>query len=133
MFGTYADAVFAHQNALKAVFRLPEMKTFFVDWDEYAASMVSGLRMSYGVHPEYRQYVVAIAEELSREGEFFRTRWQEDDPLIIPTIEKELNHPALGLLRMIQVVTILAEAPDLTMVEFLPADDESTAKLARLK
>ena len=130
MFGNHAAEFFSHGNAMTPIFEMPEMKAFFVDWAEYATSMVSGLRMTYAVHSYLREYVRSLADTLCERDELFRTQWMKDDPLVIPTIEKELEHPSLGRLRMIQVITIVVEAPNLTMVEFLPADDETRAKLA---
>lgn len=127
MLGSHARAFFATGNAMLAIFSIPEMKQFFVDWQEYTRSTVSGLRMSYGVHPEYRAYVVSWAERMSAADEYFQTLWNKDDPLVIPTIEKEIDHPELGRMRMIQVNTVLVEAPHLTTAEFLPADDATRA------
>lgn len=131
MFGEYAAEFFSAENAMTSIFGMPGMRTFFVDWNEYATTVVSGLRMSYSVHPYLRDYITSLAETLSEQDELFRTQWMKDDPLVIPTIEKELEHPSLGRLRMIQVITVVVEAPNITMVEFLPADDDTAAKLAK--
>lgn len=130
MFGAHAAEFFANENAMMPIFGMPEMKTFFADWNEYASTVVSGLRMSYAVHPYLREHITSLAETLSEKHEFFRTCWVKDDPLVVPTIEKELEHPSLGRLRMIQAITVVVEAPNITMVEFLPADDDTRAKLA---
>lgn len=132
MFGDHATEFFAAGNGLTPIFGMEEMRTFFVDWDEYASSVVSGLRMSYSVHSYLREYITELADALCERDEFFRTHWWKDDPLVIPAIEKELEHPAVGGLRMIQVVTVVVEAPNITMVEFMPADDETQAKLESL-
>lgn len=131
MFGSHAAEFFSHSNGLNPIFGMPEMRKFFVDWDEYATSMVSGLRMSYAVHSYLRGYILDLAAKVSEQDELFRTQWMKDDPLVIPTIEKEIEHPSLGRLRMIQVITVVVEAPNITMVEFLPADDATRASLAR--
>lgn len=130
MFGDHATEFFSHGNGMTPIFGMPEMRTFFTDWAEYANSMVSGLRMSYAVHSYLREYITHLANDLCERDETFRTQWMKGDPLVIPTIEKELEHPSLGRLLMIQVITIVVEAPNLTMVEFLPADDETREKMA---
>lgn len=132
MLGAYATDFYAAANPVKSVFHDPAMKTFFIDWDEYARSIVSGLRMSYGVHPDFREYIEATARELAGKDTYFHELWYLDDPLTVPTIEKDLHHSQLGPIRMIQVVTVVVEAPHLTMVEFLPADEETRTKLATL-
>lgn len=130
LLGDYSDAFFRTCNAAISVIRLPEMKTFFADWDEYARSIASGMRMSYGVHAEYRNYLSNLADDLAAENTVFADQWHKDDPLVTATIEKELNHTSLGTLRMIQIVNVIVEAPQLTQVEFLPADEATAAKYA---
>ena len=119
-------------NAVVAVFRIPRMKHFFADWNEFASTLVSGLRMSYGVHPDYREYISRFAAGMSEGDEFFHSLWMKDDPLVMPTIEKDLDHPALGHLRIIQIATVVVEAPKFTMVEWLPANEETREKLAAI-
>lgn len=128
--GAHGSEFLGTGNAVVSVFQIPQLKEYFVDWQEYAASMVSGLKMSYGVHPEYREYVAAFGERMSAEHEFFRNLWEKDDPLMVPTIEKELNHPTLGRLRIYQIITLIVEATNFTMAEWLPADDETREKLS---
>lgn len=130
MFGEHAEEFFSQKNGMLTIFGMPEMRTFFVDWDEYATSMVSGLQMSYAVHSYLREYIMELVQDLSKRDDLFHTQWMKDDPLVIPAIEKDIEHPALGRLRMIQVITVVVEARNITMVEFLPADDETRSKLA---
>lgn len=117
-------------NAVVSVFRIPQLRTYFADWNEFATTLVSGLRMSYGVHPDYREYITEFAAEMSDGDEFFHTLWMNDDPLVSPTIEKDLEHPVLGSLRILQIATVVVEAPKFTMVEWLPADEATREKLA---
>lgn len=130
--GEHAAEFLGTGNAVVSIFRNPQVKMFFADWTEYATTLVSGLRMSYGVHPNYREYVSRFAAEMSVDDEFFRTLWEKDDPLVVPTIEKDLEHPALGRIRVIQIATVVVEAPTFTMVEWLPADEETRARLDSL-
>lgn len=128
--GEHASEFLETGNAVVSIFRIPRLKHFFIDWNEYASTLVSGLRMSYGVHPDYREYITRFAAEMSEDNEFFHTLWMNDDPLVMPTIEKELAHPSLGQLRIIQIATVVVEAPKFTMVEWLPADEATREKLA---
>lgn len=130
LFNTFANNIFASGNALISAFVESDMERLFVDWDEYARSMVSGLRMSYAVHADMRDYILDLANNLSDQNQRFAELWNEDDPLVVPTIEKEIAHPSLGRLNVIQVITVVVEAPKITKVDFLPANDETRDKLA---
>lgn len=130
--GEHAQNYLETGNVVVSVFEIPDMKDYFVDWQEFATSLVSGLRMSYGVHADFREYVARFAEKMCERDDFFRELWEKDDPLMLPTIEKELNHPSLGRLRIFQVITLIVEATTFTMAEWLPADEETRAKLASL-
>lgn len=132
MLGQYASRFLGSGNGAVSVFRIPEMRDFFVDWSEYSSSLVSGMRMAYSLHTEYRDYVVGLAESLARVDEVFNRLWARDDALVKPTILKELAHPTRGRLRMFQVVTDIVEAPYLNKLEFIPADEETTEKLKKI-
>lgn len=132
MFDVYAAEFFSYSNGMTPIFGMPEMRTFFADWKEYATSMVSGLRMSYAVHSYLRGHILELAEELAGKDELFRTQWLKDDPLVVPKIEKDIQHPSLGLMRIMQVITVVVEAPNIMMVEFLPADDATKARMASI-
>lgn len=129
MLGEAAEPFVAAGNAVYAFFDLPHFRTLFPNWEAYASSFPSGMRMAYGVHPRYRAYITSVARQLSARNDFFRRMWEADDPLMVPSVEQELHHPTLGTLRLFQVVTSVVAQPDLTLVEFLPADEETNARL----
>lgn len=131
-FGRHMDAVLATGNAARSVFCLPELRAFINDWDDYAASAVSFLRMSWSMHAEFREYVERLAYDLSLHSESFRVLWGKDDPLARVTLEKSLNHPTLGTMQVLQILTDIVEASPLTRIEFFPADTESTGKMRQL-
>lgn len=122
----------ANRNSATMVFRHPPMREFFVDWLPYVSSVVSGLRMSYAMFPDYRDYIDSIAKQLEATDQIFNDLWNKDDPLVKPTFEKQLNHPELGMLNVLQILTDIVEAPSLTRVEFIPADAETREKFERL-
>lgn len=119
-------------NLVRIVFKEPGMRDFISDHSAMAASVVSGTKMFFAVNPEYRNRIEALGEELSEGDEYFTSMWQQDDPLVAATIEKEFNHPVLGKLNINQILTDIVEARNLTKIDFLPADEATRTKLAEL-
>lgn len=120
------------RNSAVTIFQQPGVRDFIEDWEAYAATVVSGMRMSYAMYPEYRAYIDEIARNLEASDSHFRTLWQSDDPLVVPTIEKQFNHPDVGTLSVLQILNDIVEAPGLTRIDFTPADDDTRRKFTRM-
>lgn len=132
LFDHHMEHLIASGSAARAVFLVPGLRTFIQEWDDYAATVVSFLRMSWAMNPEYRDYTERLADALARDSEVFRMLWEQDDPLARVTLEKSLDHPKLGTMRVLQILTDIVEASPLTRIEFFPADEESAEKMHRL-
>lgn len=132
LFGSFRPEFSAQRNGAISIFSLPGIRTFIEDWEAYAASFVSGLKISYAIFPSYRDHLDDLAHRLREKEKLFGELWDQDDPLVKPTMEKTFHHSELGELYMLQILTDIVEAPNLTRVEFLPANDETAAKLQRL-
>lgn len=133
MFGGLASDVLSYPNAFEPVLAIPELKLFFLDWEEYTSSMLSGLRMSYAVYADLRDHILNLVSTLAEHNDFILERWTADYPLVVPKLEKAIDHPELGLLSMAQITTFVVEAPQVLKVEYLPADEESQAKWANYR
>ncbi len=129
LFGPYISRFLRNRNAADTIFGEPGLRTFFNPWLDYAASMVSGLKMSYALFPDFRDQIEVVAHRVEQTDETFRTLWHKADPLVKPTIEKVFNHPTLGELQVYQILTDLVEAKWLTRIEFIPANDETAEKM----
>lgn len=132
LFRTLSPDFAPKSNGAVSIVELPTMREFIVDWESYAASLVSGMKMSYAMCPNYRNYIDQIVRRLEASDPLFRELWNEPDPLIRPTIEKQFTHPEAGTLNVLQILTDIVEAPGLTRVEFIPADEETRTKLENL-
>lgn len=119
-------------NGAASVFQSKTAKEFIPDWLAYARSVVSGIKMNYAMFPSWRAYIDSLTDRLAAEDEVFHELWNQDDPLVKPTIEKELSHPELGELNVMQVLIDIIEAPSLTRIDFKPADETTRQKFARL-
>lgn len=121
-----------NRNAAEVVFTLPAFKEFVPEWHQYAITVVSGIKINYAIFPAWRDYIDTVSKDLSNLSDLFAERWGLDDPLVTPTIEKVFHHPELGILNVRQILTDIIEAPGLTRVEIIPADDETRQKFGRL-
>ena len=129
LFGVYLSRFLRNRNAADTVFGEPGLRSFFEPWSEYAASMVSGLKMSFALFPDFRDQIEDVAARVRTTDDTFRQLWDQSDPLVRPSIEKILRHPVLGELQVYQILTDLVEAKWLTKVEFIPANEETAAKM----
>lgn len=120
------------RNGATSIFQLATVREFIVDWEPYAASLVSGLRMNYAGYPDYRDYIDALVRRLESADSLFNTFWNLPDPLVKPTIEKQFRHPDLGLLNVRQILTEILEAPWLTRIEFIAADEETRQRFQHM-
>lgn len=132
LFGAYISKFLRNRNAADTIFGEPELKSFFTPWADYAASMVSGLKVSYALFPDFRDHIEAVASRVQASDETFRQLWHKADPLVPPTIEKVFQHPTLGELQVYQILTDLVEAKWLTKIEFIPANAETAAKMGSM-
>lgn len=132
LLGPLSREILINQNSAISIFQLHGLTDFIVDWRDYAASLVSGLKMSYAIFLDHRDYIDQLAAHLESEDATFRELWSQPDPLLKPTLEKEFRHPVLGEIRLLQILTDLWEAKPFTKIEFFPADDETREKMRKL-
>ncbi len=64
--------------------------------------------------------------------EQFATWWNEPTVKLRSAVEKIVNHPKVGQLRLEQTVFPVADNPDLDMVVTMPLDEDTVTKLDRL-
>lgn len=116
------------RNGAVSIFQVPAVREFIEDWHSYAASLVSGIKMSYAMFPDWRDHIDNIVERLETTDPVFHQLWSQDDPLVPPTIEKQFHHPEYGILNVKQILTDIVEAPSLTRIDFTPSDDDTRRK-----
>jgi hypothetical protein len=94
--------------------------------------VVSGLKMSYAMFPDARDQIDEVVGGLVQTNAYFAELWAQDDPLVKPTIEKQYKHPGVGQVNVLQILTDIVEAPGLTRIEIIPADEETRYKFERI-
>ena len=120
------------RNSARFIFNVPAARDFTVEWEAYAASLVSGMKVSYAMFPGWRDYVDGIAQELCSTDEYFNRLWHLDDPLVRPTFDKQFDHPSAGILNVKQILSDIVDVPGLTRIDFIPVDGETRRKFEHM-
>lgn len=132
LFGSMSPQFAPRRNGAVSIFQLPAVREFIEDWHLYATSLVSGIKMSYAMFPNWRDYIDNLVKRLETTDPLFQQLWNQDDPLVAPTIEKQFNHPEYGILNVNQILTDIVEVPGLTRIDFTAADDDTRSKFIRM-
>ncbi|EWC58080.1 HigA protein (antitoxin to HigB) [Actinokineospora spheciospongiae] len=85
----------AERNAALMLFRHPDARDFFPDWEQAAASTVSGLRAELGSLPEHGR-VNQVVWGLRESSPDFRRLWDAQDVVDGPHGVKRINNPEVG-------------------------------------
>jgi transcriptional regulator with XRE-family HTH domain len=122
----------AERNILWLTFTESRGAGLFLDWDGEASSLVGQLRVNLARHPDDPRGPELLATMRAADAKF-RRLWDEHTISRFETARKHLRHPALGPIAL-DYTKLRAVADDqLSLVAFLPADDESVTKLDRLR
>lgn len=99
-----ADMVFAPfattTNVALMVFTDPAARSFYVDWNRAAESIVGGLRDGAG-HEPHDPRLDAVVAELSPASDTFARLWERHDIRAKDTEFKQLRHPDVGMLDIV--------------------------------
>lgn len=117
-------------NVAWVMFNSPFLAAYLVDWDSHAKRIVAQCR----AHWAGREHDPEIRKILDRMlgVEQFATWWNEPTVKLRSAVEKIVNHPKVGQLRLEQTVFPVADNPDLDMVVTMPLDEDTVTKLDRL-
>ncbi|WP_058046805.1 helix-turn-helix transcriptional regulator [Streptomyces roseifaciens] len=121
----------ADRNLLRFVFLAPRARDLLDDWPGQARALLEQYRAGADRHagdPEFG----ALTRELAERSEEFRTWWDTHDVADFRPARRAFNHPRLGRLSFDYVKLAAADAPGLSLVACLPADDETAGKLPHL-
>jgi transcriptional regulator with XRE-family HTH domain len=104
-------------NSLRAAFLEPEMREFYVDWDEMTAKVVAYLR-SVIVPAMDDPRVLELIGELSLHSDRFRTLWAKQDVRQKTSGQTRLNHPQVGALDLHYEKLALPGAPGQMLITY---------------
>jgi transcriptional regulator with XRE-family HTH domain len=104
-------------NAARFLFLDPRARTFYVDWESVAGSVVAALRGTAGRNP-YDRAMSDLIGVLSMRSEEFRARWASHDVRFHRSGTKRLQHPLVGDLTLAYESLELPADPSLTLVTY---------------
>src|SRR5687767_4517117 len=104
-------------NAARFLFLDPRARTFYVDWESVAGSVVAALRGTAGRNP-YDRAMSDLIGVLSMRSEEFRARWASHDVRFHRSGTKRLQHPLVGDLTLAYESLELPADPSLMLVTY---------------
>jgi transcriptional regulator with XRE-family HTH domain len=104
-------------NAARFLFLDPRARTFYVDWDSVARSIVAALRGTAGRNP-YDRALSDLVGVLSTRSEEFRARWASHDVRFHRSGTKRVHHSLVGDLTLAYETLELPADPTLTLVTY---------------
>jgi hypothetical protein len=124
------DSPFARNHAWR-LFRDPERKALYANWEDVARRTVGYLRMR---HSRYAgdERLERLLAELRLDEDFVRL-WGRAMVLPEATVELVLRHPRLGSMHVRSVRLLLTDADDHAMVTLVPADARTKVAFRRLR
>ena len=128
LLGGYDERPLAERNILWLTFTQKRSWNLFVDWETEARQLVGQFRINLAQHandPRGRELRDVLLEASPRFGEL----WNEQAAKRFEPASKQLRHDRLGDLHLDYVKMAVAEQADLDLLVFLPADEETAAKL----
>lgn len=119
------------RNNAKFTFLNPASRTFFVDWDYAADSIVGSLRSATGRDPHDRALTDLIGELVTR-SDAFRLRWAAHDVRRHRTGTKRIRHPDVGDLEFSFEAMELPDNPGWTMYAYTTIPGSPTEERIKL-
>ncbi|QLE73025.1 helix-turn-helix transcriptional regulator [Streptomyces rectiverticillatus] len=119
------------RNAMWLCLLHPPMRGFYADRESALRDGVAHLRAAWAAHPQDRALAGLVAEFIAQDEDFARL-WAEREVRVNGRGRKLLRHPAVGAIAVDFEVLLPLEDPELRLLVYRAADQESLASLDRL-
>ncbi|MFJ8434881.1 helix-turn-helix domain-containing protein [Kitasatospora sp. NPDC094019] len=119
------------RNAMWLCLLHPPMRAFYADRESVLRDGVAHLRAAWAAHPEDRALTAMIAEFTAQDEDFARL-WARREVRVNGRGRKLLQHPAVGAITVDFDILLPLEDPELRLLVYRPADQESRVSLDRL-
>jgi transcriptional regulator with XRE-family HTH domain len=116
------------RNVLRILFSDARVQAMQEDWPAMARFVVGSLRAD-AVRAGADREVAALAEELSRTSPEFAALWNDNHVAAHGDGVKRLRHPELGTAEMEFSTFTVDGRPDLAMIVYNPADEETAERV----
>lgn len=120
----------ARRNILRLLFTDPQALEMQDDWESVARLIVNAFRAD-AARLGASEEIDRLVEELSAQSADFARLWRNNDVAGHGEGLKVLHHPQIGRVALEFATFSVEGRPDLTMMLFNPATDDSREKIAR--
>jgi transcriptional regulator with XRE-family HTH domain len=117
------------RNILRTIFLDPRARAAQYDWEGVARFVIGAFRVD-AARAGAAAEVELLVDELSRASPEFRALWREAEIPGVVEYVKHIRHPVLGPLAFEYSTFSVDARPDLNMVVYSPADEESAERIA---
>ncbi|HEX4502625.1 MAG TPA: helix-turn-helix transcriptional regulator [Scandinavium sp.] len=126
----YAQLPRERRNILRLLFTDPEARHVQEDWEGVARLIVNAFRAD-AARAGASQEIDRLVAELSEQSADFAKYWRNNDVAGHGEGVKRLHHPQMGAIELEFSTFSVEGRPDLTMMVFNPATEESLNKVQR--
>jgi transcriptional regulator with XRE-family HTH domain len=129
--GDYSKLEPHQRNILRLMFSGNRVRDMQFDFQSVARFVVGAFRADVA-RAGAQEHVQTLVDELTRSSADFAAMWRENDVASHGEGVKRLRHPRLGTLELEYSAFGIDGRPDLTMVVYNPAGEESADKVRKL-
>ncbi|MFI6423068.1 helix-turn-helix domain-containing protein [Streptomyces sp. NPDC050842] len=120
------------RNMARMIFRDPNARDLYMDWECKAVEVVSTLRLYAGCYPD-DPLLLALVGELSVKSEEFRSLWAAHTVADKGHGTKRLRHPLVGEMTLsYESMKVAGDDPDLVLVTYHAEPGTASADALRL-
>ncbi|PWI45811.1 helix-turn-helix transcriptional regulator [Streptomyces sp. ICBB 8177] len=121
----------SRRNAMWLCLLHPAMRGFYADREQVLRDGIAHLRAAWAAHPQDRELAALIAEFAAQDEDFARL-WAQREVGVNGRGRKLLRHPVAGAITVDFEVLLPLQDPQLRLLVYRAADEESRASLDRL-
>lgn len=121
----------SRRNAMWLCLLHPETRGLYADREQTLRDGIAHLRAAWAAHPDDRALSDLIAEFVTRDEDFARL-WSKREVSVNGRGRKVLRHPLAGAISVDFEILLPLQDPELRLLVYRPADEESRASLDRL-
>jgi transcriptional regulator with XRE-family HTH domain len=129
--GDYSKLEPQQRNILRLMFSASPVRDMQFDWQTVARFVVGAFRADVA-RAGAQEHVQTLVDELTRSSPDFAAMWRQNDVMVHGEGVKRLRHPKLGELKLEYSAFAVDGRPDLTMVVYNPAGEETADKVRKL-
>ncbi|MFD3665894.1 helix-turn-helix domain-containing protein [Streptomyces sp. NPDC058659] len=132
LMGDFATWEPEERNLARMIFRDPNARDLYIDWECKAVEVVSTLRLYAGCYPD-DPLLLALVGELSVKSEEFRSLWAAHTVADKGHGTKRLRHPLVGEMTLsYESMKVAGDDPDLVLVTYHAEPGTASADALRL-